>query len=146
MLTLRGNFQEDSHTMTEVFVIRNQLGHYWGKSKTWLDGTEARAVMRTRHRDEAVNTLVELSAKDFELRGDVVSAETTERGEPIIEASQIPLPMSAEPESTAAEIAEAAATEPEQAAAEAQENRDSKAAGETAEAPGTTDASLLSKA
>lgn len=88
--------------MTEVFVIRNQLGHYWGKSKTWVDGSEARAVVRTKHRDEAVNTLVELGAKDFELRGDVVAAELSERGEPVIETSQIPLPMAAvEPDATA---------------------------------------------
>lgn len=89
--------------MTEVFVIRNQLGHYWGKSKTWLDGSEARAVMRAKHRDEAVNTLVELSSKDFELRGDILVAQLTERGEPIIEPSQIPLPMAPEPEPEAAE-------------------------------------------
>ena len=23
--------------MTDVFVIRNQLGHYWGKGKAWVD-------------------------------------------------------------------------------------------------------------
>ena len=89
--------------MTDVFVIRNQLGHYWGKSKAWVDGSEARAVMRARHEDEAVNTLFELSSKDFELRGEVVAAPLSERGEPTIEASQIPL-LEREP---------APATEPE---------------------------------
>jgi len=82
--------------MTEVFVIRNQLGHYWGKSKAWVDGSQPKQVMRTPHHDEAVNTLFELSSKDFELRGDVVAAELSERREPIIEASQIPLPMAPE--------------------------------------------------
>ena len=85
--------------MTEVFVIRNQLGHYWGKSKAWVDGSQPKQVMRTAHHDEAVNTLFELSSKDFELRGDVVAAELSERKEPIIEASQIPLPMAPEAES-----------------------------------------------
>ena len=84
--------------MTEVFVIRNQLGHYWGKGKAWVDGSQPKQVLRTTHRDEAVNTLFELSSKDFELRGDVVAAELSERREPIIEASQIPLPMEAEAE------------------------------------------------
>jgi hypothetical protein len=79
--------------MTDVFVIRNQLGHYWGKSKAWVDGSQPRLVLRTQHRDEAVNTLVELSSKDFELRGDVIEAPVGERGEPIIETSQIPLPI-----------------------------------------------------
>ena len=87
--------------MTEVFVIRNQLGHYWGKSKTWVDGSQARLVQRTPHRDEAVNTLFELSSKDFELRGEVVASELTERGEPVVEPSQIPLP--AEPDAELAE-------------------------------------------
>jgi hypothetical protein len=79
--------------MTDVYVIRNQVGHYWGKSKTWVDGTEARAVMRARHEDEAINTLFELSSKDFELRGEVVTAQLSERGEPMVEASEIPLPQ-----------------------------------------------------
>lgn len=77
--------------MTEVFVIRNQLGHYWGKSKAWVEGSEPKTVMRAKHEDEAVNTLFELSSKDFELRGEVVAAELSERGEPVIEPSQIPL-------------------------------------------------------
>jgi hypothetical protein len=79
--------------MAELFVIRNQLGHYWGKSKAWVDGSDARAVKRTAHRDDAVNTLFELSSKDFELRGEVLAVETDERGDPVIEPSQIPLPM-----------------------------------------------------
>jgi hypothetical protein len=84
--------------MTEVFVIRNQLGHYWGKKKTWVDGSDARVVMRAKHEDEAINTLFELSSKDIELRGEVIAAELTERREPIIEPSQIPLLLESEPE------------------------------------------------
>lgn len=84
--------------MTDVFVIRNQLGHYWGKSKTWVDGSEARAVMRAKHQDEAINTLFELSSKDIDLRGEVIAAELSQRGEPIIEASQIALELEAETE------------------------------------------------
>ena len=82
--------------MAEVYVIRNQLGHYWGKGKAWVDGSEARAVMRSQHRDEATNTLVELSARDIELRGEVMAVPLTERGEPEVEASAIPVPLTAE--------------------------------------------------
>lgn len=78
--------------MAELFVIRNQLGHYWGKSKAWVDGSDAKAVKRTRQRDDAVNTLFELSSKDFELRGEVLQVEATERGEPVVEPSEFPLP------------------------------------------------------
>ena len=78
--------------MTDVYVIRNQHGHYWGKSKQWVSGDQPKTVLRAKHEDEAVNTLFELSTKDIELRGEIVAAELSERGEPIIEPSQIPLP------------------------------------------------------
>ena len=99
--------------MTDVYVIRNQQGHYWGKSKQWVDGSDARAVMRAKHRDEAINSLFELSSKDFELRGEVIAAELTERGEPVIEPSQIPLPM--EPAADQPVQEEASETTPEAA-------------------------------
>jgi hypothetical protein len=85
--------------MTEVYVVRNQLGHYWAKSKTWVDGSDARVVMRAKHEDQAINTLFELSSRDIELRGEVLPAALGERGEPIIEASQIPLSLEPEAES-----------------------------------------------
>jgi hypothetical protein len=122
MLTLPPSIIEETrNTMTDVFVIRNQLGHYWAKSKTWVDGSEARAVMRAKHEDEAVNTLFELGSKDFELRGEVVAAELSERGEPIIEASQIPLLLEqeAEPASDADADASLTADEPTENSAEA---------------------------
>ncbi len=78
--------------MTEVFVIRNQLGHYWGKAKQWEDGSEPRTVLRVQHRDEALNTLFELSAKDVDLRGDIIAVELNEKGLPVVEPSEHPLP------------------------------------------------------
>lgn len=93
--------------MTEIFVVRNQLGHYWGKSKVWVDGSIARSVMRTQHEDDAINTLFELSSKDTELRGTVVASILTDSGDPVIEPSQIPLlddpEVEVEAEQTAAE-------------------------------------------
>jgi len=77
--------------MTDVFVVRNQLGHYWGKAKIWVDGSDPRTVMRARYEDEAINTLFELSSKDIALRGEVLTVQLTERSDPIIEPSQIPL-------------------------------------------------------
>ncbi|EEB80330.1 hypothetical protein GPB2148_3146 [marine gamma proteobacterium HTCC2148] len=87
--------------MTNVFVIRNQHGHYWAKSKQWVSGGDPKTVLRAKHEDEAINTLFELSTKDIELRGEAVAAELDERGNPVIEPSQIPLPcFEEEPEST----------------------------------------------
>ena len=68
--------------MTEIFVIRDQNGWFWGKSKEWQDGRDARQLARFRYRDEAVNTLVEISARDIDLRGEVIAASLSERGEP----------------------------------------------------------------
>lgn len=75
----------------EVYVIRNQQGAYWSKGKEWVDGRDARQVARYRHHDEAVNTLVELSAKNVDLRGRIEAAPLSERGEPTLE----PAPASA---------------------------------------------------
>ena len=88
--------------MTDVLVIRNQHGHYWGKSKEWVSGDEPKAVLRVKHEDEGINTLFELSSKDIELRGEVVATTLSEKGEPVVEASQVPLP-SLEPEEPAPE-------------------------------------------
>ena len=77
--------------MSPVFVLRNERGVYWGKAKTWVDGSSPRAVLRTPYQDEAVNTLFELSSRDIELRGEVIATTLSERGEPVIEPSQIPL-------------------------------------------------------
>lgn len=89
--------------MTNVFVIRNQHGHYWAKSKQWVSGDDPKAVLRAKHEDEAINTLFELSSKDIELRGEAVAAELDERGNPVIEASQIPLPCLEEESAPTAE-------------------------------------------
>jgi hypothetical protein len=77
--------------MSEVFVIRNQNGCYWGKSKEWQDGRDPRALARYQHRDEAVNTLVELSARDIDLRGEVLAAPLSERGEPQVAPGRLNL-------------------------------------------------------
>lgn len=84
--------------MSDVFVIRNQLGHYWGKSKAWVDGRDARTVQRVKHQDEAVNLLFELSSKDVDLRGDVITATVNDRNEPLLEPSSHPLPQPAAPD------------------------------------------------
>ena len=82
----------------DVYVVRNQLGHYWGKAKTWVDGSNPRAVMRSAYEDEAINTLFELSSKDIALRGRVIAVQVTERGDPVIEPSENPLPPEQEGE------------------------------------------------
>lgn len=74
--------------MNEVFVVRNQLGQYWGKKKRWVDGTKAKRVMVCKHEDEGVNLLVELGARDIDLRGEVLAVTANDRGIPQVEPSE----------------------------------------------------------
>ncbi|MFV0478073.1 MAG: hypothetical protein ACK5ME_09590 [Parahaliea sp.] len=86
--------------MSEIFVIRNQLGHYWGKSKVWTDGRDSKAVLRLKHHDEGLNTLVEISSKDITLRGEVLCLDIDAGANPVFEISDIPLPDEVNPEVT----------------------------------------------
>lgn len=84
--------------MDTVFVITNQHGHYWAKAKVWADGSDPRSVWRSEYRDDAVNTLVELSTKDFELRGQIIEAQLNQRGDPVLTVSALPLIVTGNPD------------------------------------------------
>jgi len=88
--------------MSELFVISNQHGHYWGKSREWVDGSDARALWRSEFRDDAVNTLVELSARDITLRARVDAVQVNPKGEPLVSTSSVALPEPLEAPITAA--------------------------------------------
>ncbi len=105
----------------EVFVIRNQLGQYWTRNGEWVDGREPQRVLKAKHRDEALNQLVELSAKDIELRGEILSAALNNRGEPDIEASEHLTPTLAEQAAERAALTAAANEEQDAAANEEQD-------------------------
>ncbi len=84
--------------MSSTFVVRNQLGQYWGKKKKWVDGTDPKRVLVCKHEDEGVNLLVELSAKDIDLRGEVAAVELNQRGIPQVEPSAHLIVEAPEPE------------------------------------------------
>jgi len=75
-----------------VFIIRNQLGHYWGKSGSWVKGDRVGQVACWTHKDEAVNTLFEIGSGDTELRGEIMLAETNNEQPTNLEISEHPLP------------------------------------------------------
>lgn len=119
--------------MAEVFVVRNQLGHYWGKGKLWVDGREARAVMRARHEDEAINTLFELGSKDFELRGEVICVPLSERGDPVVEPSENIIEIVIAEDPIEKEATESSEQEPGKAAAQTQATESGEATEKTAQ-------------
>ncbi|MEO1080490.1 MAG: hypothetical protein AAFY29_13105 [Pseudomonadota bacterium] len=109
-----------------VFVIRNQLQQFWTRAGDWVDGREPQRLLKFRHRDEALNQLVELSARDITLRGEVLRADIGERGEPIVDASEHKTPTLAE--IAAAKAAEKAADE---AAGEGEADSDEVGSGDS---------------
>ncbi len=78
--------------MSTVHIVRNQDGHYWGRGKRWVDGRETGKVAAWPHRDEAVNTVFELSSKDIDLRCEVMVLNLEEGKLPKLEISEVPLP------------------------------------------------------
>jgi hypothetical protein len=78
--------------MNEVYVIRNQDGLYASKQDEWVDGSDKSVVSFVKYRDQAVNTLVELNAKDFELRGDIIAVELNDKKRPEVIVGEKPEP------------------------------------------------------
>ena len=79
-------------TVDRSFILKNQDGHYWGRSKEWVDGADRSRVALYKHRDEASNTVFELSSKDFGLRADVLEMTLNNGKLPKLTISQIALP------------------------------------------------------
>lgn len=90
--------------MGTIFVIQNQYGHYLNKQSEWVDGRDKRTLYRTDHRDEAVNTVFELSSKDVELRAAPVECEVDENNHPKVEAG--PAMFAPQPQDADDEMAE----------------------------------------
>ena len=78
--------------MNEVYVIRNQDGLYASKQGEWVDGSDKSVVSFVKYRDQAVNTLVELNSKDFELRGDIIGVELNDKKRPQVVVGEKPDP------------------------------------------------------
>ena len=78
--------------MDRSFILKNQDGHYWGRSKEWVDGSDRSRVAQYKHRDEASNTVFELSSKNFALRAEILEMTLKEGKLPKLTISQIALP------------------------------------------------------
>ena len=91
-------------TVDRSFILKNQDGHYWGRSKEWVDGADRSRVALYKHRDEASNTVFELSSKDFGLRADILEITLNKGKLPKLTISQIALPGLDESEESSEEV------------------------------------------
>ena len=71
--------------MATTFVVRNQLGQYLTRKNEWVSGKDAAELFHQPYYDQALNQLIELNAKDIELRGKVCEVAMSDKGRPIIE-------------------------------------------------------------
>lgn len=70
--------------MKQAYVIRNQLGQYLTRKGEWVSGRDTGSLFHQPWFDQALNHLIEINAKDIELRGRVVELDLDERDRPIV--------------------------------------------------------------
>ena len=71
--------------MTDAYVIRNQLGQYLTRKGEWVSGRDTSHLFHQPWYDQALNQLIEINAKDIELRGKVVALELDDKGRPLVQ-------------------------------------------------------------
>jgi len=75
----------------KIYIIKSHDGRFLNKDLEWLDGSDANLVYNAPHRDVALNQLIELNAKDINLRAQIIECEADKKGRPVLllEASAI---------------------------------------------------------
>ncbi len=71
-----------------LFILQNQAGEFLNKHLEWVPGCDARDVFHSPHKDVALNQLVELTARDTDLRARVVACEVDDKGLPRLSAAR----------------------------------------------------------
>jgi hypothetical protein len=79
--------------MSDIYILQNQDQLFLGKQREWLDGREPGSLFKTPHKDEAVNQMVETTAKDFTQRITVLLCPANDKGLPIIDPELLPPPL-----------------------------------------------------
>lgn len=79
--------------MSELFILQNQDKLFLGRQNNWLDGRDLAALYKTAHKDEAINQMVEASAKDYRQRIKILSCGANEKGLPLIDPELMPEPL-----------------------------------------------------
>ncbi len=83
--------------MNQIFILQNQDKLFFGKNKEWLDGYDASNLFKTIYKDEAINQMVEISAKDYQQRVKIIPCDADEKGLPCIDIEIMPSPLAKVP-------------------------------------------------
>lgn len=96
--------------MNPVFLLQNQHKQLLTKQGVWADGRDAAQLFRTLHRDEALNQMIEVNARDHTLRIKILACPINDRGVPQIADEDLPpldLAVPVSPDTVAAVESEA---------------------------------------
>jgi len=67
-----------------IYILQMSDGRFLNKGLDWTATNHHRDLFRSEHRDIALNKLIELNAKDIDLRAKVVSCELDAKGKPLL--------------------------------------------------------------
>lgn len=76
--------------MSTIFLLQNQHKYLLNKQGEWVDGREANTLFRTPHRDEALNQMIEVNARDYTLRIKILECTLSDRGLPLLKDEDLP--------------------------------------------------------
>lgn len=79
--------------MNEIFLLQNQDKLFLSKQNEWVDGRDPGCLYKARHKDEALNHLFEVNAKDYSQRIHVLSCPIKSNGFPQIDSADLPPPV-----------------------------------------------------
>jgi len=73
----------------KTYVLQTQNNDVLDKELQWASEITAKHIFNTPHRDIALNQLIELNAKDVNLRAEVVECELSPNGVPTLSVEAI---------------------------------------------------------
>lgn len=76
--------------MNSIFLLQNQHKRLLNKQGEWVDGREANTLFRSSHRDEALNQMIEVNARDYTLRIKILECTLNDRGLPLLKDEDLP--------------------------------------------------------
>ncbi|MBT5577931.1 MAG: hypothetical protein HOJ99_05490 [Porticoccaceae bacterium] len=68
----------------KIYILQTQDNRILNKDLEWSSDADRNGIFHTPHRDIALNQLIELNAKDINLRAALIECETDSKGRPVL--------------------------------------------------------------